>query len=73
MAASGFRQLAPLVECFWAELLLADGTPDALAEAERTLGPLASFDWARSEVAAASLRARVLLAQGRAADALEPS
>ena len=72
-AASGFRQLAPLVECFWAELLLADGSPDALAEAERTLGPLASLDWARSEIAAASLRARVLLAQGRAAEALEPS
>jgi hypothetical protein len=61
------------VEGFWAELLLAEGTPEALAEARDVLGAASSYGWARSEIAICSLLARVALAEGRAADAVEPS
>jgi hypothetical protein len=71
--ASGIRSVVPLVEGFWAELLLAEGTPEALAEARDVLGAASSYGWARSEIAICSLLARVALAEGRAADAVEPS
>ena len=71
--ASGIRSVVPLVEGFWAELLLAEGTPEALAEARDVLGAASSYGWARSDIAICSLLARVALAEGRAADAVEPS
>lgn len=69
-AASGYKGLMPLVETHWAELLVAEGTPEALREAERTLAGSASFGWARSEIAGLSLRARVALAERRVDDAV---
>ncbi len=72
-AKSAYRAVIPLVESHWAELLIAEGTPAALWEAEKTLEAAPSFGWARSEIAASSLRARVALAEGRVDDAVELS
>jgi predicted ATPase len=72
-AAAGYRPTKPLVDAMWAELLLAEGTPESLAEADETLRTSETFGWARSEIAACSLLARVALAAGRPADAVEPS
>jgi hypothetical protein len=63
----------PLVESHWAELLIAEGTPGALREADEVLAAAGSFGWARSEIAGGSLRARVALAEGRLDDAVELS
>jgi hypothetical protein len=63
-AASGFRPVISLLDCYWAELLLAEGGADALTEADETLSKATSFGWARSEITACSLQARVALAQG---------
>jgi tetratricopeptide (TPR) repeat protein len=71
--ASGFRAVIPLVEGYSAELLLAEGTPESLRAVEEALGSLESFGWARSEIAAASLRARAALAAGKVDDARELS
>ncbi len=71
--ASGIRSILPLVETYWAELLVAEGTPEALAEAKEVLGAVPTYGWARSDIAICSLLARVALAEGRSADAVEPS
>ena len=67
---SGYRSVLPLVQTCWAELLLAEGTPGALREADAGLEAAETFGWARSTIANASLRARVALAEGRAAEAV---
>jgi predicted ATPase len=75
--ASGYRPVLPLVETHWAELLVAEGTEDALGEADGVLEATArvakEFGWARSEIAASSLRARVALARGSLDEAVELS
>jgi tetratricopeptide (TPR) repeat protein len=68
--ASGNRPLVSLVETHWAELLLAEGKPDGLREAEELLEKTAAHGWARIEIAVASLRARVALAEDRVDDAV---
>jgi tetratricopeptide (TPR) repeat protein len=71
--ASGFRGTIPLIEAFWAELLLAEASADALGEAHDTLEKLDPFGWPRSQIARASLLARVALAQGRVDEAVTSS
>ena len=71
--ASGYRPTMPAVDTMWAELLLTEATAESLAEADAVLRASQSFGWARSEIAACSLLARVALAGDRAADAVEPS
>jgi len=63
----------PLVEAYWAELLLAEGTEASRRRAEEALAAVESFGWARSEIQIASLRARIALADGRVDDAVELS
>jgi tetratricopeptide (TPR) repeat protein len=70
---SGFRGVIPLVDAYWAELLLAEGTPEALREAEEIVTALDPFGWPRSQIARASLLGRVALAQGRLDDAVASS
>jgi hypothetical protein len=65
--------MALLVEAYWAEYLLADGSHSALREADAVLKAGASFGWARNEITADSLRARVALAEGRVDDAVRLS
>jgi tetratricopeptide (TPR) repeat protein len=72
-AASDYRPTKPLVEAIWAELLLAEGTPESLARADEALRALETFGWARSDIAVCSLLARVAIASGRPADAVGPS
>ena len=72
-AAAGHRPTMPLVDAMYAELLLAENTPASLAEADVVLRGSETFGWARSEIAACSLLARVTLAAGRPAEAVEPS
>ena len=71
--ASGYRSVMPLVQGHWAELLLAEGTPRALREAEAVLEAAETFGWARSTIAIGSLRARVALAEGRLPEAVDLS
>jgi tetratricopeptide (TPR) repeat protein len=71
--ASGFRGTIPMIEAFWAELLIAESTADALREARDTLEALDPFGWPRSQIARASLLGRVALAQGRIPEALASS
>ncbi|MFL6067947.1 MAG: ATP-binding protein [Gaiellaceae bacterium] len=66
---SAFRGVIPLVDAYWVELLLVEGTPEALREAEQTVTALDAFGWPRSQIARASLLGRVALAQGRVDDA----
>jgi len=68
--ASGYRGTEPLVESAWAELLLAEG---ALREADAVLEAAPTLGWVRSEIALASLRARVALQEGRVDDAVRLS
>ena len=70
---SGFRGVTPLVDAYWAKVLLAEGTPDALREAQKVLEALDPYGWPRSQIARASLLGRLSLAEGRAADAVAPS
>ena len=70
---SAFRGVIPLVDAYWAELLLAEGTPEALREANETVTALDPFGWPRSQIARASLLGRVALAQGRIDDAVASS
>ena len=71
--ASGYKGVIPLVETHWAELLVAEDTPESRREAEAVLAASDSFGWARSQIAAWSLRARVALADQRVEDAVELS
>jgi tetratricopeptide (TPR) repeat protein len=70
---SGYRAVAPLVRCYYAELLLAEGTPAALHEADAALATSRAFGWARSEIMASSLRARIALRQDSHDDAVRLS
>src|SRR5262249_11350298 len=70
--ASGFRGTIPLIEAFWAELLIAEASAGALSEALQTL-KFDTFGWPRSEIARASLLGRVALAQGRTDEAVASS
>jgi hypothetical protein len=63
----------PFAEIFWAELLVAEGTPEKLREADEVLAAATSFGWERSEISARSLRARIALSEGRPGEALELS
>jgi tetratricopeptide (TPR) repeat protein/energy-coupling factor transporter ATP-binding protein EcfA2 len=71
--ASGYRAVEPLVQAHWAELLLAEGTPGGLREADAVLEAVETFGWARSAIAIGSLRARVALAEDRLPEAVELS
>jgi hypothetical protein len=71
--ASGYRAVEPLVQAHWAELLLAEGTPGGLREADAVLEAIETFGWARSAIAIGSLRARVALAEDRLPEAVELS
>ncbi|HSC91706.1 MAG TPA: AAA family ATPase [Gaiellaceae bacterium] len=68
--ASGSHSIRALVDSYWAELLLAEGTPDAVREADEVLSATATHGWARGEIATSSLRARVALAQGNVDEAV---
>jgi tetratricopeptide (TPR) repeat protein len=68
--ASGRHSTLPLVDTYWAEWLLAEGSPDSLREADATLAEVATFGWARGEIASSSVRARIALAEDRVTDAL---
>jgi tetratricopeptide (TPR) repeat protein len=70
---SGLRPVISLVDCYWAELLISEGTPEALKEAEQVLAGVCSFGWARSDITASSLRAEVALAEARLDDAVSLS
>ncbi|HXV33621.1 MAG TPA: AAA family ATPase [Gaiellaceae bacterium] len=72
-AASGYVPTMPLVDAMWAELLLAEGTPESLAEADQVLRAMETHGWARSEIESCTMLAQVALASGLAADAVEPS
>jgi tetratricopeptide (TPR) repeat protein len=71
--ASGYKGVIPLVDVHWAELLIAEGTPEGRREADAVLAASDSYGWARSQIAAWSLRARIALADGRVQDAVELS
>lgn len=68
-ASGGYRSVSTLVDASWAEVLIAEGTPQALREADAVLAAVDTFGWARTEITIACLRARVALAQGRRDDA----
>jgi hypothetical protein len=68
--ASGRHSTLPLADTYWAELLLAEGSPASLSEADATLARVDTFGWARGEIASSSVRARIALADGRDPDAL---
>ena len=70
---AAYRAVAPLVMSHWAELALAQGTPDALAQAEALLADTDTYGWARSDITVASLRGRIALAEGRTDDAVQLS
>jgi tetratricopeptide (TPR) repeat protein len=71
--ASGYKGVIPLVEVHWAELLIAEDTPEGRREADALLAASDSYGWARSQIAAWSLRARIALADQRVDDAVELS
>ncbi|HET8758038.1 MAG TPA: AAA family ATPase [Solirubrobacteraceae bacterium] len=71
--ASGYKGVLPLVDVHWAELLVAEGTPEGRREADAVLAASDSYGWARSQIAAWSLRARIALADDRVQDAVELS
>lgn len=71
--AAGYRPVMPFAEIFWAELLVAEGTPEKLREADEALTAATSFGWERSDIRARSLRARIAVAEGRGSEALELS
>ena len=73
MDDAAYRAVAPLVMSHWAELALAQGTPDALAQAEALLADTDTYGWARSDITVASLRGRIALAEGRTDDAVQLS
>jgi tetratricopeptide (TPR) repeat protein len=68
--ASGYKGVIPLVQVHWAELLIAEGTPEGLREADDMLAASDSYGWARSQIAAWSLRARIALAENRVDEAV---
>ena len=65
-----YVSVEPLVDVYWAELLLAEGTEAARHEADEILAAAPNYGWARSEIAMASLRGRIALEEGRVDAAL---
>ena len=68
-----YVSVEPLVDVYWAELLLADGTEAARREADDLLAASLDHGWARAKIAMASLRGRIALEEGRLEDALAQS
>jgi hypothetical protein len=68
--ASGRHSTLPLVDSYWAQWLLADGSAESLSEADETLAKVATFGWARGEIASSSVRANIALARCLVSDAL---
>jgi tetratricopeptide (TPR) repeat protein/type II secretory pathway predicted ATPase ExeA len=68
--ASGYKAVSPLVDVHWAELLIAEDTLEGRSEADAVLAASDSYGWARSQIAAWSLRARIALADERVDDAV---
>jgi len=64
-----YVSVEPLVDVHWAELLLAEGTEAARREVDELLAGAPNYGWARSEIAMASLRARIALDEQRLEDA----
>ena len=72
-AAAAYRSVMPFTAIFWAELLLAEGTPENVREADEVLAGVESFGWERVDITARSLRARIALSERRIDDALKLS
>ena len=70
---AAYRAVAPLVTSHWAELALAEKTPEGLRAAEEALADTETYGWARSDITVASLRGRIALAEGRTDDAVKLS
>src|SRR6185503_10122818 len=67
---AGYGSLQPLLDAYWAELLIAEGTDAGRRAADELLAASPSHGWKRGEVLTNSLRARVALQDGRGDDAL---
>ena len=60
----------PLVDAYWAELLLDERTAAARREADELLAAVEDHGWARAAIVIGSLRARIALEEERLDDAL---
>ena len=67
---AGYGSLQPLLDAYWAELLIAEGAEAGRRAADELLAASPSHGWKRGEVLTNSLRARVALQDGRHDDAL---
>ena len=67
---AGYGSLEPLMDAYWAELLIAEGDEAGRRAADALLAASPSHGWKRGEVLTNSLRARIALADGRHDDAL---
>jgi tetratricopeptide (TPR) repeat protein len=68
-----YVSVRPLVDVFWAELLLAQGSESARLEADELLEGAPNYGWVRGEIAMGALRARIALRDERLDDALDLS
>jgi tetratricopeptide (TPR) repeat protein len=67
---AGYGSLRPLVDAYWAELLIAEGDEQGRRAADELLARSESQGWTRGDVLRNSLRARIALLDGRRDDAL---
>jgi hypothetical protein len=67
---AGYGSLQPLMDAYWAELLIAEGLEAGRREAEELLAASPSHGWKRGDVLRNSLRARIALLDSRHEDAL---
>ena len=67
---AGYGSLQPLMDAYWAELLIAEGDEAGRRAADELLAASPSHGWKRGEVPTNSLRARIALEDGRHDDAL---
>jgi tetratricopeptide (TPR) repeat protein len=67
---AGYGSLQPLLDAYWAELLIAEGDEAGRRAADELLAASESYGWKRGEVLRDSLRARLALEDGRRDDAL---
>jgi hypothetical protein len=67
---AGYGSLQPLLDAYWAELLIAEGDDAGRRAADELLAASPSRGWKRGEVLTNSLRARIALEDGRQDDAL---
>jgi tetratricopeptide (TPR) repeat protein len=67
---AGYGSLQPLLDAYWAELLIAEGDEAGRRAADELLATSQSYGWKRGEVLRDALRARIALQDGRHDDAL---